>query len=102
MSGQTEFVLRNDGFYWAPPIDPDDHLDYVMDMGFALKDDTIDSVLLVTGKNITVESHTNTATTVTIWVKDGIVRKVAEVMFRIRTVGGRTFDRTFKIDVQQQ
>lgn len=101
MAQQTEFVLRNDGFWYAPPISPYDELDYNVRFAHILKDDTIEEILSVTSTDITVAAYTKTDEdrAVTVWLNTGINRKTATVKTTVRSVGGRTIQRTFKIEV---
>ena len=103
MSQQKEFVLRNDGFWYAPPIGPTEELDYNIRFAHLIPDDTIDSVISVVGVDIDIYLHeiADDQTTVTVWLKDGVNKKTASVTTTILTVGGRTIVRTFMIEVQR-
>jgi hypothetical protein len=101
MSQQTEFVLRNDGFWWAPPIDPSDECDYIVRFaGLIGPDDTIESIVAVAADYATLdESEIGTdSTSVVVWLKAAQVKKTVLVAVTILTVGGRTFQRSFKIE----
>jgi hypothetical protein len=99
------FTKRNDGFWWADPIDPSDVVDFPVSFRTLLgPEDTIDTANLsnaVNGKNITIENRTVFDTHgVTVWVKQGVRRTTAEVRITVNTTAGRTLERTFKIEVK--
>ncbi len=104
MGQQTEFVLRNDGFYWAPPIDPSDEVDYPVKFANLLgPDDTIDpAVAAVVSVNYATHYLTDQDDqTITVWLKNAIIKKTVLVSVKIKTVGGRTYERSFKISCEQ-
>lgn len=79
--------------------DTDATLDYSVDWGPWLGDDTISSSvwLLPEGAELTIASQSNTATTATVWLSGGVLNKLYLVTNRINTVGGRVDDRTLFI-----
>lgn len=84
--------------------DPNAVLDYTMSWAawlVAAGNDTIASVVSV-GDAVTVNSTTNNATTVTIWVSGGTVGVRGSVRVRITTVGGRTDDRTVYFKIKER
>ncbi len=103
MAQQLEFVLRNDGFWWAPPIDPSDTLDFTVNFAGHLQGDTIEEVVSVTSNYVDVELYAATTDNlgVTIWLTNAINKKTATVTTTVRSVGGRTIQRTFKLEVKQ-
>ena len=97
---QTGFALGHDGFWHAPPMDPSDILDHTVDLTDVLGADTLQEVEWV-ATNISINEPLNsfTAKTATVWLQNGVNRKVASVTGTFRTTGGRTVERTFKIAV---
>lgn len=84
--------------------DPDAELDYVEDWSAWLETgDTIDSssVVVVEG-DVVVEAQTNDDTSITAWISGGTVGTDAYVTFRAVTAGGRTDDRTIKLQVRER
>lgn len=81
--------------------DPDAVLDYEWDWSAWLTavGDTIDTATFIPDDGITVDSSSNTATSVVAWVSGGTAGASHDVVCRITTLGGRTDDRTatFKI-----
>lgn len=101
----TKFTQGHDGFYWAPPIDPSDLLDYVMDFSGILGSDSIATVSwAVTGTGATEVSglRSNTAKTATVWLNGGVAGQDAMITASVVSVGGREFDRSFKILCKNQ
>lgn len=100
---QIGFALKSDGFWYAPPMDPSDMLDHTLDLSGVIGTDTLQEVEWV-ATNITVQElmNSHTARTATVWLSGGMVGKIATVTGTFRTVGGRTVERTFKIQVCQQ
>lgn len=92
--------------------DPDAVLDYEIDWlgtadepGFLFgTDDTIDTSEWIVPDGITKDSagknDANTATT--IWLSGGTVGTTYSLINRITTVGGRTNDRTAKLQIKQR
>ncbi len=98
---QTEFVLRNDGFWWAPPIDPGDDCDYLVRFANMLgADDTIDSIISVNVAYATLGGSeiTESGKSVAVWLSSAVNKKTVLVAIKILTTGGRKFERSFKIE----
>lgn len=98
---QTKFVLRNDGHWWAPPIDPQDDLDYVADFSDLVGDATIDEILVCEGTYITAYGYTidpDTSKKVLLRLKDGVNKKTGIVRVWVRS-GQNKFDRSFRIEI---
>lgn len=74
--------------------DPDEVLDYVRDWTALLDGDTIATSTWVVPTGITKNSDTHTATAATIWLSGGTLDTNYDVVNRITTTGGRTFDTT--------
>ncbi len=70
MAQQLEFVLRNDGFWWAPPINPQDTIDFTISFAQHLAGDTIEEILSVTSTFVDVELYSATVDNlgVTVWL----------------------------------
>lgn len=86
--------------------DPDEVLDYQFDFSAQLAadgDDTITGVPTVTPQTgITLDSQSNTTTTVTVWLSGGTVARKYEVECDIVTVGGRTYSRTITVQMRHK
>lgn len=80
--------------------DPDEVLDYVRDWSAALGDDTIATSVWTVPTGLTKDSDTNTTTTATIWLSGGTLGANYEVLNRITTAGGRTFDKTLRFRIR--
>jgi hypothetical protein len=95
----TEFVKEADGLYYAPPIDPEDELDYTMNFAGILGADTIASVLWSKTGDIEIitGSNTNTTNTATVWLRNGVVGEVYTITARVTSAGGRIIERSFRI-----
>lgn len=81
--------------------DPADVIDYQVDFGPLLQSDTI-STKTVVGTGATIDSSSISGNIVTIWVSGGTHGCTAEVKTTIVTTGGRTFERTFDIKVENK
>lgn len=81
--------------------DPADVVDYPLDFGPLLQTDTI-STATVVGTGVTIDSRTISGNIVTIRVSAGGHGCTAEVKTTIVTTGGRAFERTFKIKVENK
>jgi hypothetical protein len=90
------FGLRIDGYY-APDKDPDAVLDYTIDWGDWLGEDTLATSEWTVPDGITAGATSITGTTTTIWFSGGEVGETYTIHNRITTAGGRTNDQTFKI-----
>lgn len=82
--------------------DPDAVLDYLFDWSAWLGDDTIDSHDITAAGGITIDSSTDTDTTVTVWVSGGTADSRATATCRITTTGGRIDDRTMVLSVVER
>ena len=83
--------------------DPADVVDYIVDFKQLLQDDNI-STATVVGTNITIDSSSVSANVVTIFVSAGTEGTTAEVKITIVTTNAtpRTFERTFKVRIEQK
>lgn len=98
----TSFALNADGYYYAPPIDPDEELDYTLDLTGVLGADTISSVswAATTGITEVTAKRSNTTATATVWLKLATLGGIFTVTASVTSVGGRKLDRSFKIKCQ--
>jgi len=90
------FGLRTDG-YWAPDKDPDAVLDYTIDWGEWLGEDTIAASDWTISEGISGGAASKTETAVTIWLSGGEAGKTYTIHNRITTAAGRINDQTFRI-----
>lgn len=85
--------------------DPDAVLDYTIDWDADdwLGSDTITGTPTWTvDSGLTLSSQSNTTTTATVWLSGGTVNTDYDVACKIVTVGGRTDERTLRIQVRQR
>jgi hypothetical protein len=82
--------------------DPDANLDYFIDWTPWLGADTIVSATWIVPTGITKTAQTNTTTGATVWLSGGTMNYSYTVTCRVVTAGGRTDDRSFTVQVQQQ
>jgi hypothetical protein len=83
------------------PKDPTDVLDYVMDFTPLLQTDTI-STHTVTVTNVTLDSSSVTNNVVTMYLSGGTAGTTAKVTVKIVTTNSRTYERSFKIKIEDQ
>lgn len=83
--------------------DPADVVDYTISFGQLLQADVI-STATVTVENITKDSSSVSGNTVTIWLSGGTDGTIATVKMTIVTTNStpRTFERSFKVRIQNQ
>lgn len=88
---------------WSPK-DPDEIKDYSFDWSDVLGVDTIStstwSVAAGTGLIINTPAASNTATTTKFWASGGTLGQTYQMLNRIVTAGGRTYDRTRKLKMK--
>lgn len=87
--------------YSAVNKDPNAVEDYVLDWSSQLGADTIASSTWTVPTGITQASVTNTPATTTIWLSGGALGQDYELLNRITTAGGRTFDGVLFVRVTQ-
>jgi hypothetical protein len=85
-----------------PYKDPDEVLDYEIDWSARLVTDTISTSTWTVPTGITEESDSNTTKTTTVWLSGGTIGEGYEILNRIVTAGGRTFDQTVKIKIKEK
>lgn len=83
-----------------PSKDPSDILDYQIDWSAALGSDTIATSAWTAPTGYTVDSHSNTPTTTTVWLSGGPLG-VNKITNRITTTGGRTIERSVQQTVAE-
>lgn len=99
MSSQLAFRQRSDDLWYAPAIDPADQLDYTIDFTDLLAGDTImGSPTWTVTPGITMYAPSNTTTSATVWLKNGVIDAIATVECTLVTTAGRTLNRSFKIE----
>lgn len=81
--------------------DPQAVLDYQFNWATWLDGDTISSYT-VTVDGVTLDSDTNTSTTVTAWLSGGTLGARAYVTCQIVTASGRTDERTIKLIIDNK
>lgn len=84
------------------PKDPHEKLDYFFDWSAWLLTDTISSATVTASAGLTLESFTQTATSVTAWVSGGISGQPYEVTCKITTTSGRVAERSFILQVNNR
>jgi len=86
--------------------DPDATVDFTIDWSDLLAEsspqDTIASSSWTANQGVVVDRDSNTTTTATVWVSGGTVRKYSELVNTVTTAGGRTYERTVYVKVQQR
>jgi hypothetical protein len=82
--------------------DPDANLDYEWDWSSWLEDDAIQTASVAAQAGLTLDHFTNSATTVTAWLKGGTEGIMYGVSCRIVTVAGRIDDRTINVLIRSK
>lgn len=90
--------------------DPDETLDYPFDWTEYLDDiqDTIAQVgpgvvpVIFTVSGVEIDSQQNDTKIATVWIKGGVVGATGKVSCRIKTVGGRTIERSIAIKIKDR
>lgn len=86
-----------------PPKDPSDVLDYTRDWSTDLvTGETISTSTWTVPTGITKDSDSNDDDTATIWLSGGTHGTDYEVANKIVTSAGRTYERTFRIQVRER
>ncbi len=87
------------------PKDPDAVLDYRFDWkanGYLEAGETIDSYTITAPVGITVDSHSQAAGVVRVWLSGGTAGQQYAIACRITTSGGRIDERTMRLPVRQR
>lgn len=82
--------------------DPDAVLDYTLDWSEWLDSDTISSAAWAAPTGITIDSTTTTTTLSAVWLSGGTHGTDYDVRCRVVTAGGRTDDRTIRLQVRHR
>lgn len=84
------------------PKDPDEVLDYKLDWTERLAGDTIVSSIwqMSPADGLVIDRHSFTVTETVVWLSEGTLGATYELLNRIQTDGGRTFDQTVKLKVR--
>lgn len=85
-----------------PSKDPDEVLDYMLDWSRRLDDgDGIDTATfsLTTSAGMLIVAQSNTTTTATVWLSGGTLGETGEVLCRVVTDEGRTFDWSMDVPI---
>jgi len=84
-----------------PDKDPDEVLDYSIDWSDRLDtDDTVSTSTWIVPTGLTEDSDTFTSTVTTVWLSDGDLGKVYNVVNRIVTADARTMDQTVRLRIK--
>ena len=84
-----------------PAKDPNEVLDYQIDWTKRLDGDTIStSTYSVAVGTAVVDSSSKTTTTSTVWLSGGTLDETCEILNRVVTAGGRTFDQTVRVKIK--
>ena len=79
--------------------DPSAVLDFIVNWTDYLDGDTISTAAATVPAGITLDSEANTTTTHTMWLSGGTEGNAYDIVSQIVTVGGRTDERTIRINV---
>jgi hypothetical protein len=81
-------------------------LDYTEDwaatLGSSSPADTIATSSWTASAGLTVDSDSNTTTTATVWASSGTANRYGELVNTIVTAGGRTYQRTIIVKIQER
>ena len=103
---RTARVPREDRGTLAPIAvfskDPNGGADYCLDYTDLLEGDRISTSTWTPPGGITKDSDTKSASNAVIWLSAGVDGTTYDILNRILTVAGRTFDRTLRIIVGQR
>lgn len=89
-----------DQCWYGPDMAPADQVDYVARFTKLVGTDTISS-FEVTATGATVDNSVQSENDIVVWLSQAIVDTVVEVSVKVVTVGGRTFNRRFKVNVRK-
>lgn len=87
---------------WPAPKDPDEVKDYSVNWKPLLGTDTISTSAWSVADgddDLTIDSDTTTTTTTTVWLSDGETGSY-QLLNRVTTAGGRTYDQTIRLKVK--
>lgn len=87
---------------WPAVKDPDEVKDYGVDWSPMLVEDSLATSTWIVGDDdtLTIDSQSNTDMTTTVWLSGGTEGITYQVLNRVTTAGGRTYDQTIKLKVK--
>lgn len=87
-----------------PPKDPNEVLDFTLDWSARLGSDRISnsSFTIAAGANVAIVSNSYSNTTTTVWLASGTAGRVAKVTNQIVTIGGRTYEESVSLTIQEK
>lgn len=85
-----------------PPKDPDEIADYAVDWTNRLAGDSIQQSTWIVPVGLVKDSDTKPTPFTIIWLRGGTLGKTYEVLNRIVTTGGRTFDQTVNLRIKKK
>lgn len=87
---------------WPAVKDPDEIKDYRLDWTDLLDGDTISSSMwsVAAGTGLVIDGQSNTATSTLLWLSSGTLGETYDLLNRVVTAGGRTYDQTVKLKVR--
>lgn len=89
---------------WPAVKDPDEVKDYKLDWAAMLDTDTISTSTwsVAVGAGLVIDSNSKTNTDTTVWLSAGTAGVTYELLNRVVTAGGRTYDQTCKLKVKSK
>lgn len=104
------FEKRSDGFWYAPPKDPRDTLDFNIDLTGLMEGDASDSItdLQVTivdpANGLQLQRQIIQGRLMALWFSGGVLSTTPDtvplVNFLVTTANGRVIDREFRIEIK--
>jgi hypothetical protein len=99
------FEQRTDGFWYAPAKDPNDVLDYIIDLTGVLEDeqDALASVIVTLNdpsSSLTLIRTLINGQRFSLWFSGGLLGTSPDVNFLATSQNGRVVDRDFRIDIR--
>lgn len=89
---------------WPAVKDPDEIKDYVLDWSMLLgSDELVTSTWSVEeGTGLVINSHTKDEKTATVWLSGGTIGVDYELLNRVTTLGGRSYDQSVRLKVKSK
>lgn len=87
-----------------PPKDPEEVLDYQVDWSPRLVtgETLATSLFTVASGTITISSQSNTTTVTTVWLAAGTPNTVVQILNKVTTSGGRTYEQTVRLRLREK
>lgn len=85
---------------WIPK-DPDEHVDYGLDWSARLRGDSILSSTWIVPDGLTADQDSDNGSLTIVWLSGGTVGKTYDIVNRVVTQNGRTFDQTVRLRISQ-